>query len=227
MLYLLAGAPRSGKSTIARRFVQETGIPCFSLDFLMMGFARGLPEYGVDPEDDEWTVAELLWPVVKGMAATVVEEQVDYLMEGVQLQPKHVWELCEELGGEVRSCFVGFAELGTMTKFQELRAFGGGPDDWLWDLGDRELLREIERLRAFSTRLRNECSKYGLKYFEATGDLQRTVDAVVQYLKGPIAPGPAMMAAERRHSAVDEQGCAYEGHGRKGSEEAGIAACSM
>jgi adenylate kinase family enzyme len=49
MLYLLGGSPRAGKSTMAKKFLSETGVPYFGLDYLKMGIARGKPEYGVDP----------------------------------------------------------------------------------------------------------------------------------------------------------------------------------
>ena len=58
MLYLLGGASCAGKTTIAKHFLAEMGIPTFSLDYLMMGFARGLPALGVDPEDDEFAVGD-------------------------------------------------------------------------------------------------------------------------------------------------------------------------
>jgi chloramphenicol 3-O-phosphotransferase len=96
MLYLLGGAARSGKSTIARKFLAETGIPFFDLDYLMMGFANGLPDYGVDPDDDELRVGELLWPVVKPMATAMLENEFNYLIEGAQLHPRHAWELGEQ-----------------------------------------------------------------------------------------------------------------------------------
>ncbi|MGE5223308.1 MAG: hypothetical protein ACM3PY_12790 [Omnitrophica WOR_2 bacterium] len=44
MIYLVGGAARSGKSMIAQRFMAQTGIPYFCLDWLMMGFANGMPE---------------------------------------------------------------------------------------------------------------------------------------------------------------------------------------
>ena len=73
MLYLVGGSPRAGKPTIARRFVSKTGIPCFGLDYLKMGLARGLPEYGVDPNKDDLVTAKQLWPIVRGMAMTYVQ----------------------------------------------------------------------------------------------------------------------------------------------------------
>jgi 2-phosphoglycerate kinase len=182
MLYLIGGAARTGKTTIARAFLAQTGIPYFSLDFLMMGFANGLPERGVDPEADELLIAEQLWPVVRSMATAMVEDEIDYLIEGVQLHPRRVRELCEELGGDVRACFLGLAEADASAKLQEIRRFGGGSDDWLRHYSDEQVIQEIERLKALSVRLQRACRACGLVYFEAADDLSSTVTRVVRYL---------------------------------------------
>ena len=194
MLYLLGGAARAGKSTIARRFLSETGIPYFCLDYLVMGFANGLPEHGVDPEDDERGGGRLLWPVVKPLATALVEDGIDYMIEGAQLLPEHAWVLTEELTDQVltdqaltdqvRSCFVGFAEVDIGAKLREIRRFRGTPDDWLREFDDGKAREEIERLKGFSRHVKLECSKYGLAYFEASTDVYTTAEAVVQYLKG-------------------------------------------
>ncbi len=190
MLYLLGGAARAGKSMIARKFLAQSGIPFFSLDFLMMGFANGLPAYGVDPEADELLIGELLWPVVQSMARAMVEEEIDYLLEGVQLPPPRVAALGAELPGQVRACFVGLAEADTRLKFQEIRRFGGGVDDWLRAATDQEVVQEIERLKALSRRIKEVCRQHGLPYFEMSGDLPGMVEKVVQYLLGR-SPCPA------------------------------------
>ena len=53
MLYILSGTSRSGKTTVARRFLTRTGIPYMSVDAIMMGFTNGIPEYGIH---------DRLWP---------------------------------------------------------------------------------------------------------------------------------------------------------------------
>jgi hypothetical protein len=136
MLYLLGGAARTGKTAAANAFLAKTGIPFFSLDFLMMGFANGLPSLGVDPESDDLLIAEQLWPVVRSMATAMVEEEIDYLIEGAQLRPKHAWELREERAGCVRVCFLGLAQADPLAKLREIRRFGGGADDWLRHYSD-------------------------------------------------------------------------------------------
>ena len=188
MLYLLGGAARSGKTRIARQFLAQTGIPYFSLDFLMMGFANGLPESGVDPEADELWVAEQLWPVVQSMATAMVEDEVVYLLEGVQLHPAHVSGFCKRFPGAVRACFVGLAEVDTATKFQEIRHFGGGADDWLRFYSDERVRHEIERIKAQSVYIRDACQEVGLRYVEASDDLAIAAAEVIRHFICVQAP---------------------------------------
>jgi hypothetical protein len=181
MIYLLGGASRTGKTTIARAFLAETGIPFFNPDFLMMGFVNGLPAYGVDSEADELRVAEQPGPVVRSMVAAMVEEEIDYLVEGVQNHPRCAGELQAELADYVRICFIGMAEADTRTKFQEIRRYGGGTDDWMHHYPDERVLQEVERLKGLSLRLRDACAQYGLKYIEASNNLTSTIAAVIGY----------------------------------------------
>ncbi|MEC1736353.1 hypothetical protein P9D87_05050 [Bacillus mojavensis] len=54
MLYLIGGSSRSGKTTTAKRMLAETKIPYFSLDYLMMGIANGVPEMDINPTDGDF-----------------------------------------------------------------------------------------------------------------------------------------------------------------------------
>lgn len=93
MIYLVGGVARAGKSKLARRLLVERGVPYLHLDLLMMGFARGLPELGVDPETSAIERGRKLWPVVRAMATMALEDRVDYLFEGDLLLPEHAAEL--------------------------------------------------------------------------------------------------------------------------------------
>jgi hypothetical protein len=154
----------------------------------MMGLAQGLPAVGVDPDDDELAVGALIWPVVRPLALALVEDEVDYLIEGVQLHPQQVRELCDQAPDQVCGCFVGYAEIDVLAKFRQLRHYGGGPDDWLRHEEDDQLVAQIERLKALSQRLRTECAHYRVPYFETTTDRDHTVAEVVRYFRQANAP---------------------------------------
>jgi len=184
MLYLLGGVGRSGKSTVARRFLLETGVPFFDLDYLMMGLSKGLPYSGVNPLDDNLYTGELLWPVVKPMVTAMIENGFEYLIEGVQLVPKYVADLHEEFEGVVRSCFIGFADVDVKSKLDQIKSYKGRLNDLIEELSDEEAMKDIEKFKMQSKYLQDECNKYGLKYYESTANLEQTVDRVVRYLRG-------------------------------------------
>ncbi|MEZ4865431.1 MAG: hypothetical protein R3C14_29245 [Caldilineaceae bacterium] len=195
MLYLVGGAARSGKSTVAQRFVVQTVIPYFCLDYLMMGFANGAPSFGVNPEDDELQVATLLTPVIRSMAVAMLENGEEYLLEGVQLHPRLAAELCREFPGQVRVCFLGYAEADLNTKMHQIRHLNGGTNDWLRDYDDGQLLTTVARLQHLSATVQGECIRHGLPYFETAVHFERVVDEVVTFLRtGSASP----MSSPRR-----------------------------
>lgn len=183
MLYLLSGAARAGKTRIARRFLERTGVPFFSLDFLMMAAANGLPDLSVDTESDERLIAKQLWPIVDPMARAMVEEEIDYLIEGAQLLPEHAAALVEWSPKAVRACFIGYADCAVDDKLKEIRHFGGGEDDWMRHLDDDAVRADLRRLIDLSGDLREACGRLDLPFVEAEPFKQNaTAEAVIHCL---------------------------------------------
>lgn len=182
MIYLVGGAARAGKSKLARAFMAERGVPYLHLDLLMMGFARGLPEYGVDPDTPAAVRGQRLWPVVRGMAVTALEDGVDYLFEGDLLLPEHAAELKALWDDRVRAAFLGYAQASARAKLREVRSFGGGPNDWVAGLSDERVLDVAATNIRFSQRVRRECADLGLAYFDTSREFPRALDAALRYL---------------------------------------------
>lgn len=180
MIYVLGGTARSGKTTTARLFTEHTGISRFSADVLKMGLVRGAPEFGVDVYDDAGTAVKL-WPILRGMMRTCFEEQEDVLFEGYYLLPDYVAELRQDLGDQLRACFLGFCDVDTETKIAELRQHS--PGGWTSD-DDDEAVRMAEKLKDDSRRIRDDCARLGFRYFDNNTDHFGTLDSVVKYLSG-------------------------------------------
>ncbi len=183
MLYLLGGAARAGKSTIAHKFLAETGTPFFCLDYLMMGLTHGAPCMGIDPNTDDLQTASLLTPVIKAMAVAMIENGEHYLLEGVQLHPSLAAELLARFPGQVTACFLGYAEADVSTKSVAIRTFPGVNNDWLASASDPELTQTVTDFIQLSQRLRNACQQANLRYFEISADFTTTIKAVVDFFK--------------------------------------------
>ncbi|MEM8507081.1 MAG: hypothetical protein AAF717_04590 [Bacteroidota bacterium] len=72
MLYLIGGASRTVKTLMAKQLSSQMGIPYLSLDWIMMGFKNGIPEYGVHDKLFPNDIAKRLWPFYKAMFESMI-----------------------------------------------------------------------------------------------------------------------------------------------------------
>jgi hypothetical protein len=176
MLYFLGGASRAGKSKLARRLLAERHVPYLSTDVLMMGFANGLPEFGIDPDGPDIAVGEKLWPLIQGMSVNLLENDVAYLVEGAALLPKYVSQMVDRYAPSVRACFIGYAEAEPSRKLDDIRRYGGESNDWVADHTGDQILALVAEMIEYSTYLRAECAHCNLTYIDGSLDFQDALD---------------------------------------------------
>ena len=80
MIILITGASHTGKTLLARRMLEKYKYPCLSMDHLKMGLIRS-GQTSLTPEDDE-ALTDYLWPIVREMIKTAVENGQDLIVEG-------------------------------------------------------------------------------------------------------------------------------------------------
>ena len=80
MIILITGATHTGKTLLAQRMLERYLFPCLSIDHLKMGLIRS-GQTGLTPEDDDELTA-YLWPIVREMIKTAVENRQDLILEG-------------------------------------------------------------------------------------------------------------------------------------------------
>lgn len=80
MVILLAGATHTGKTRMAQKLLERYGYPYLSLDHLKMGLIRS-GYTRLTPEDDR-ELMDYLWPVVREMVKTVLENRQNLVVEG-------------------------------------------------------------------------------------------------------------------------------------------------
>ena len=182
MLLFIGGAARTGKGMLVRRLLVEMQMPFLSIDVLKMGLARGMPEYGLDPDAGCIIVAEKLWPLVREMSINLLGEGVDYALEG-ELLPQHVDALRHNHPSQIKACFLGYATITPTQKLHDIRTYSGHPNDWPSTYADSALLNVITREIAFSQYLMDACARYSMRYFDMSHDFLQTLDQVVAYVQ--------------------------------------------
>ena len=80
MILLLSGASHTGKTLLAQRLMERYHIPYLSIDHLKMGLIRS-GQTQLTPMDDDKLTA-YLWPIVREMVKTAVENHQSLIVEG-------------------------------------------------------------------------------------------------------------------------------------------------
>ncbi len=80
MIILIGGATHVGKTALAQRLLEKHKWPYLSMDHLKMGLIRS-GQTALTPEDDEELTA-YLWPIVREMVKTAVENRQNLIVEG-------------------------------------------------------------------------------------------------------------------------------------------------
>ena len=87
MIILITGASHTGKTLLAQRLLEKYKYPYYSIDHLKMGLIRS-GYTTLTPEDDD-ALTEYLWPVVREMIKTAIENKQNLILEGCYIP--HNW----------------------------------------------------------------------------------------------------------------------------------------
>lgn len=81
MIVLIAGASHTGKTALAQMLLEKNHIPYLSIDHLKMGLIRS-GQTTLTPMSSDAALTEYLWPIVREMIKTAVENRQDLIVEG-------------------------------------------------------------------------------------------------------------------------------------------------
>jgi len=81
MVILITGASHTGKTALAQRLLEKYKYPYLSIDHLKMGLIRsGNTE--LTPMSDDSDLTSYLWPIVREMIKTAIENKQSLIVEG-------------------------------------------------------------------------------------------------------------------------------------------------
>ena len=80
MIVLITGASHTGKTVLAQKLLEKYKYPYLSIDHLKMGLIRSGNTELTPMDDNELT--EYLWPIVREMIKTAIENKQNLIVEG-------------------------------------------------------------------------------------------------------------------------------------------------
>ena len=80
MVVIITGASHVGKTLLAQRMLEKYKMPYLSVDHLKMGLIRS--GYTALTPDDDAALKDYLWPIVREIIKTAIENRQDLIVEG-------------------------------------------------------------------------------------------------------------------------------------------------
>ena len=121
MITLIAGTTHTGKTNLAQRLLEKHGWPYFSLDHLKMGLIRSGYTHLTVEDDDELTA--LMWPIVREMIKTAIENEQNLVIEGCYLPFDWRKDFGEEYLPHIRFVCLVMTEAYLRARFDDVRRY--------------------------------------------------------------------------------------------------------
>lgn len=81
MIVIITGASHSGKTALAQNLLEKYHYPYISIDHLKMGLIRS-KNTNLTPLSDDANLTEYLWPIVREIIKTAIENHQNLIVEG-------------------------------------------------------------------------------------------------------------------------------------------------
>ena len=81
MVVLITGASHTGKTALSQRLLEQYHFPYLSIDHLKMGLIRS-GQTDLNPMSDDEDLTAYLWPIVREMIKTAIENGQNLVVEG-------------------------------------------------------------------------------------------------------------------------------------------------
>lgn len=174
---ILAGVPRSGKTTLSAKLAETLEYQHLAMDAILMSFDKVFPEMGI-LHTDCWDFTETstkFIPFVKRMTEAQFDYKVascDYKMvlDLYHITPKDFSENIDRNLCDIY--FLGYPNISVEEKFQQIRKFDT-ESDWTSQSADDVVLEHITKYIEISKWLERECEKYDLPFVDVSWNREK------------------------------------------------------
>lgn len=175
MIYIIGGAPRTGKSDLARKIVKKNSIPYTSTDLVFHTLKHANPSLGITDLIPHNERSIRFFPYFKEMVHHADQIFANYVIEGDCFFPSQLADIAEEY--KFKACFLGFSSIDVPTIVNNV-----GHHNWIKELSEEQLNELPKQIMELSQRHERECEEYGYAYFDLTENYNERIEKAYNYL---------------------------------------------
>ncbi len=122
MIILITGASHTGKTALAQKLLEKYKYPYLSIDHLKMGLIRtGHTE--LTPLSDDNDLTEYLWPIVREIIKTAIENNQNLIVEGCYIPITWQDDFTEEYLKSIKCYCLVMSESYIKNHFDDIKKY--------------------------------------------------------------------------------------------------------
>ena len=158
MVIFITGASHTGKTVLAQKLLETYGYPYLSMDHLKMGLIRS-GNTRLTPMSGTQELTEYLWPIVREMVKTAIENRQNLIVEGCYIPPNWKEDFSSDYLTEIRYICLILSSSYIQQHFTDIQQYASTVEQRLDDSG----LTVHSLIRDNAQMLRN-CQDHALPY---------------------------------------------------------------
>ena len=178
MVIIIGAESMTGKTLMAQKLLETYKIPYMSIDHLKMGLYRANINCGFHPEDPNEKIEKLLWPILKGIIETNIENNQNIIIEGCYIFPCRVNELSNEYKKHIIPVFMGFSKLYLENNFDS----GVLEYKSVIEVREYDDERPLEYFIHAHKKMKTMCTESNIQYFEINNDYEHETEKIYRWV---------------------------------------------
>lgn len=128
MIVLITGASHTGKTALAQKLLETYKYPYLSIDHLKMGLIRS-GYTALTPVSEDQALTDYLWPVVREMIKTAIENNQNLIVEGCYIPFDWAKNFEAEYLAQIRYYCLVMSERYIENHFQDIKKYASVVED--------------------------------------------------------------------------------------------------
>lgn len=158
MIILITGASHTGKTALSQKLLEKYHYPYLSIDHLKMGLIRS-GQTELTPMSKDCLLTEYLWPIVREMVKTAIENKQNLIVEGCYIPFDWAKDFEPEYLEHIKYYCLVMGEKYIRNHFDDIKAYASVVENRI----DDEYCT-MEMLLRDNAEILEMCKKYGANY---------------------------------------------------------------
>ena len=170
MIVLICGASHTGKTALAQKLLEQYHYPYLSIDHLKMGLIRS-GNTTLTPTSDDGELTAYLWPIVREMIKTAIENRQNLTVEGCYIPFDWADDFDADDLAHIRYLCLVMSEHYIRTHFDDIKQYASIVEDRLDD-GDCTM----ESVLCDNAEMLRLAKQHGVRYVLIDGRYEIEID---------------------------------------------------